>query len=127
MKKIIVNLITLLASTCTLFGVYIEVQSSRDLGHSGKYTKSIVSFYSPDCPHCKVFMPAYKNIANTYSKITFFGVNIDEHTGLRHKYVVNRTPMVYVLDSKNNSRTQIKGTGDEVKKAAEEILQGTTS
>ena len=114
--------IFIFASSSTLFGVYIEVQSSRELAsNKSKYSSSIVSFYSPDCPHCKVFMPAYEAIANRYSDITFFGVNIDKLKGLRHKYVVTRTPTVYVLDSKNDSRTKIKGTGNEVKKAAEKI------
>lgn len=110
----------------TMGAVYVEISSQSDFkSKKQQYSNSIVSFYSPDCPHCKIFMPAFQNKASRYNDIGFLGVNIDDPQlrGLARSYRVTRTPTVYVIDMKKNRKTKIEGTGDAVVEAAEEILK----
>lgn len=125
MKKILLAAFALICST-QLFGIYYEIDSQSDFKNKKEINaKSIVSFYSPECPHCKVFMPAFKEIAKKNNNVVLMGINVDDAQlrGLARSYRVTKTPTVYVIDKQNNTRRKITGSGNAVRSEIKQMLK----
>jgi len=70
-------------------------------------TSCIVKFYSNDCPFCVRLKDEYHTLSDSYDKVHFFVVNIDDAGGLDDLVNINGVPSIAFVNIVNARRKVI--------------------
>lgn len=65
------------------------IESFREIPKQGI---TVIDFYANWCAPCKRIAPAFERLAETFPKITFFKVNVDESPDLTAEFDINAMP-----------------------------------
>ncbi len=90
----------------------VEVNGVTDIDMNKK--PLVVEFYSPSCPHCKIMIPRYQQVANKYgNRVCFYTVSVTnmgltQECAKKMRVEINGVPHFVFIDGNGNS-SQMKG------------------